>query len=565
MPRTKTTTTKKTRASAANHGTNEDSDAELSLEELKALPLETLRLKCQHLRRLTTGNRKALAERVYGHYHPIRIDPPPHIDIGDDDTLPYDETPPADEPADLEDHGEQSSDEGGNEGDNTRKNAGPTPNPDDEASAARNSTVNQVNIHEVVQAVVEKTIGEQINTMGAELGALRSLLASKNVTQKTQSTPTFVNSPTAPTATRTSPRKRKADDVNNSAKRSRQTTTTTTTRTTANSSSSSTNNNSKFNYSFPITFTTGNQPSDTVSTTKNRFRLPPIDKKFLDAIEKGEYVDFEKMKKKKTDIKSREANRTDYDLKVNEGSNDTTLSLKKSKRDTISNFNDWMAVWNYFLQARLHFKPDEAYQLFKYQQHITDFSKLYKFEAVKAYDIDFRYLIANQNADHRDDWTAFWDIQNSELKNLHLVDNPKPPPQCYNCSEKGHVSSDCPKPSKKSNKNNSGSNSNTFAHYNYSQSASAYPTYYPPPTPPNVPPPQQKHNTNPSTPATLDTNDTSNYCRALNATGVCPRGFRCKWLHICNWCRKPQHGGAVCPERQPNQTSTVFRGQNQGP
>ena len=40
-----------------------------------------------------------------------------------------------------------------------------------------------------------------------------------------------------------------------------------------------------------------------------------------------------------------------------------------------------MAVWNDFLHARLHFHPEEAYELLKYQKHITDFSKLYKFEA----------------------------------------------------------------------------------------------------------------------------------------------------------------------------------------
>ena len=298
------------------------------------------------------------------------------------------------------------------------------------------------------------------------------------------------------------------------------------------------------------------------SSTRNRFRLPPIDKKFLDAIEKGDYVDFEKMKKKRLDMKSREANKTDYDLKVNEHSSDTTLSLKKSKRDSINNFTEWMSVWNDFLHARLHYKPHEAYELLKYQKYITDFAKIYKFEAIKAYDIDFRNTIANQKADPPEERTAFWDQQSTELKNVHLVDNPKPPPQCYNCTEKGHVSSDCPKPQK--NKNNQSKNNNTT---NYQSQSNYYPQnvpsvaynpFYPPPTPPTNHTLPRNPNRPPtsSAPQELDVNNTDDYCRGLNATGTCTRGFRCKWLHYCNRCKEPDHGGIACTKH----TSTRFRG-----
>ena len=298
------------------------------------------------------------------------------------------------------------------------------------------------------------------------------------------------------------------------------------------------------------------------SRTRNQFRLPPIDKKFLDDIEKGEYVDFEKMKKKRLDMKSREANKTDYDIKINEHSSDSTLSLKKSKRDSINNFTEWMAVWNDFLHARLHFKPHEAYELLKYQKYITDFAKIYKFEAVKAYDIDFRYTIANQKADPPEERTAFWDQQNNELKNAHLIDNPKPPPQCYNCNEKGHVSSECPKQKKQNSNNQSKNNNNTSYHSNYYPQyvpSMTYPSFYPPPTPPTNQTPPGNPNRPPtsSAPSTLDINNTEHYCRGLNATGVCPRGFRCKWLHYCNKCKEPEHGGIQCTKH----TSTRFRGE----
>ena len=221
-----------------------------------------------------------------------------------------------------------------------------------------------------------------------------------------------------------------------------------------------------------------------------------------------------------------------------------------------------MAVWNDFLHTRLHFRPEEAYELLKYQKHITDFSKQYKFEAVKNYDIDFRHHIANQQSESPADRTVFWDQQNSELKNQLLVDNPKPPPHCYNCTEKGHVSADCPNPPKKQNshKNTNIGNYNTPPFVN---SMPGPPHTYPPYFTPVPPTTHATHNqagqsnsASNNTPATLDRNDVTNYCRALNATGACPRGFRCRWLHMCNKCKHPDHGGIQCK----NHTSTPFRG-----
>ena len=261
------------------------------------------------------------------------------------------------------------------------------------------------------------------------------------------------------------------------------------------------------------------------------------------------------MKKKKAGSKSREANCTDYSLKVREETAETNLSLKKSKKEIISNFNEWMAVWNDFLHARLHFRPNEAYELLKYQKHITDFSKLYKFEAVRNYDIDFRYLIANQKSEPHSNRTAFWDQQNIELKNQLLVDNPKPPPSCYNCSEKGHVSSDCPNPPKKS-QSQKGNHSNSGSHSHlHLPPTPATPYWNFQPTPP-LPTMHNQPSSSTSAPSTLDRNDVSNYCRALNSTGACPRGFRCRWLHHCNKCKEYGHGGIQCK----NHTSAPFRG-----
>ena len=60
-------------------------DEVLTVDQLAKLSLEVLRLKCQDLGVLTTGKRIDLAERIHDKHHPTTIDPPPSIDIGDDD------------------------------------------------------------------------------------------------------------------------------------------------------------------------------------------------------------------------------------------------------------------------------------------------------------------------------------------------------------------------------------------------------------------------------------------------------------------------------------------------
>ena len=550
MVKTKQTKATGTRGRPSKRGANDDIN--LTVDQMSKMSLEVLRLKCQDLKLLTTGKRNQLAERIYEHYHPTAIDPPPEVPLGDDEVQESEETVAYNmTQSDLEESSENDDAEDSGAHAKRRNNGNDrdtTPDPEEEQPQPQ-----RTNLQEIIQAVVESSVGEEVRTMNAQIQAFHSLLTSMKAQQPT---PTFI-----PQSKRTSPTKRRADsdDRRDGTKRPR--TTSKTAKTNKNSDSgagesssrSSTTGNSKSGTSLSYFL-----PPITQNAPRNRFRIPAIDKKFIEPIEKGEYVDFDKMKKKRADAKSREANRTDYNLKLHEETSDTTLSLKKSKKDIINNFTEWMAVWNDFLHTRLHFHPDEAYELLKYQKHITDFSKQYKFEAVKNYDIDFRRLVSNEKSYPPSERTAFWDQQNTELKNLLLVDNPKPPPHCYNCTEKGHVSADCPNPSKKQNSNKNNHSGNYYNPNPMPMPTANYPAYYPPtiPTPPVMQNQQPKSGPT-SNPVTLDRNDTSNYCRALNATGACPRGFRCRWLHICNRCKQDDgHGGRDCK----NHTSTAFRG-----
>ena len=391
-----------------------------------------------------------------------------------------------------------------------------------------------------------------MKTLAAQMDAFRSQLTAIKTKQQPQPTLISTSSPTSATAKRSSPRKRKSTDGNDdsSAKRSKQ----------SGSASAGTksgvSNNAGMNYFITNSNLTSSPHTSNTSVRpgKSKFRLPAISKTFIEQIQKGEYVDFDKMKAKKANSKSRESNHSEYNLRINESTNESTLQLKKSKKETVNTFNEWMKVWNDFLHTRLHFHPDEAHLLLTYQKHITDFASLYKFEAVRDYDIDFRNTIANQRNDSDEERTVFWDQVSVELKNLDLSDHPKPPPHCYNCNEKGHMSSECQKPSKKQNK------TATQQHY--------APAVYAPYPMPSTPPSTQQHQPNrqkqsstynaTNVPANLDIKDVSNYCRGLNGQNACQRGFRCRWYHLCNKCGEQGHGGIVCPNT--NRTSTQFHG-----
>ena len=532
-----------------------DEVSALTVDQLANLTREVLILRCQELKIFHKKlNKQQLAERIYAAYHPAKINPPPVVDIGDElqepgesvDTVAY-----ANEDADANNDGDDGDKSGSSTSSNSSSSSSSSESEDSDAkSRKRKRTVTKVNLQEMIQNVMENTIGEEVRTITAQVNALQSEVSAVKGRNNTPAATSRPVTPATPTLVNSSPRKRKSGDHDgSSSKRSRSSSSSS-----SRQKSASSNSGMRYSSSYPVgaDFSASRQLGQ-----KNRFRLPAMEKKYLDSIEKGKYVDFDRLKKKKLDSKSRDTNRTEYDLKVNENTRDTTLCLKKSKRDVISTPLEWMAVWCDYLHARLHFRPHEAYELFKYQKHMIDFFGSYKFEAVKAYDIDFRNLIANQRSEPQEERTAFWDQQNTELKNLHLVDHPKPPPQCYNCSEKGHVSNECTKPSKKqSQSKNSFNNHSTITAPTYTFPSA----YYPPPPPPPQPRPQ-KQNGATAPPAVLDKNNREHYCRGFNSQGECRRGIRCRWLHQCNKCTQEGHGGIACD----NFTTTQFRGPQQGP
>ena len=151
-------------------------DFELTVAEWKKLSTEVLRLKCQDLNLITTGRSADLAQRLYDRFHPVELNPPVDIDLGDeeanqtentisDDTLPYDDD---EEEYDDPPFPQEEAQSGENNGENSTRNGAN-------------------NMMEMIQTVVENSLqgwAEERQLMEAQVKALRSKIENMDRQQK---------------------------------------------------------------------------------------------------------------------------------------------------------------------------------------------------------------------------------------------------------------------------------------------------------------------------------------------------------------------------------------------
>ena len=188
-------------------------------------------------------------------------------------------------------------------------------------------------------------------------------------------------------------------------------------------------------YSFSAKMAANNYSSLPVST--NSYRVPPVKREHLKTIRKREFMCFNKLKPKKLNLKSLEESQGIDQVEMRYDSVKDTLKLSTKETDKVRTYSEWMVVWNIFTQAHLHFHPEDSHNLFSYQKIVTRFSAKYTFEAVYAYDIDFRNLISSEGHLPPHERQARWMEVNEELVDINLRDNRKPDPQCFQCGQKG--------------------------------------------------------------------------------------------------------------------------------
>ena len=307
---------------------------------------EVLRLKCQDLNLITTGKNAELAQRLFDKYHPIVPNPPILVDIGDeedqltgtDDTIRYGDDG-AEDPLFPNDNNQEQRDEL-----RERLPEERTEEDEQEAGTEHEIRISKTKFLEMIQTVVENSLqgwNEEHQLMDAQVKALRSKLEVMDRHQR-DANPRTTSAGNSNSATR--PATANQNTANNQNNNTRSTADPSTSRAhTGNQQSTSTNANGactttqgKFvHFDSPVNPNTNNS-----RRSRNPFRVAALDAKVIAAIENGDYVDFDKVKKKKLDEKSKEQSATGMAIKIKEHYTEegTTLSLNKAKKDMINSF-----------------------------------------------------------------------------------------------------------------------------------------------------------------------------------------------------------------------------------
>ena len=86
----------------------------------------------------------------------------------------------------------------------------------------------------------------------------------------------------------------------------------------------------------------------------------------------------------------------------------------------IDRYATWQFAWNRYMQTMLYFQPDMFFELFTYQQIISTIARTHRFDAVYAYDREFRLQIAAQKPVPPEQRTAKWTVKSMHLAGQHL-------------------------------------------------------------------------------------------------------------------------------------------------
>ena len=312
-------------------------------------------------------------------------------------------------------------------------------------------------------------------------------------------------------------------------------------------------------------------PLPVAPTVRNPFPIPSLLQRDLLAIQKGDYVDFDKIKPKKWGERHNEDSEDGFGvtMTVVEDNGDGTESIrfKKKSETKIENFPEWLEVWNKFMAARLHFHPTEQADLMFYQRSITHLARRYKFSAVYNYDIDFRRKMAGERfLGDPLDRTVFWGVENVEMKNENLFGEHLPPVYCYNCHTKGHLTHKCTKPFSGGG-NGPNAPYNAYGHQeeqmymqypNYSQQGPRRGNFrqqnqfqgqarsqIQQASGPRFRNPRPATGNGPPTAGNINGRG-SGFCNTWNHRGFCWRGQTCRFRHVCNRCQEDNHGGINC-------------------
>ena len=217
-----------------------------------------------------------------------------------------------------------------------------------------------------------------------------------------------------------------------------------------------------------------------------------IDPNLIHKIEKGEFVELEKLLPKEKTSRNGEENRLEW-VQRDGG----TFLCQAQKDNKISSFCRWEQAFRAYATIYCRANPHRSKDIWKYITVINTAASSYVWENVYNYDITFRHLMAfNPNCS--------WAVTNNQMWNLSMKD---PIPRNYRSGMYGHFGGG-------SYVNNRGSNGNTSHN------------------------PMQVRRNKPD------------YCWNFNKGVPCKFGAKCKFIERCKYCDSPSHGVNACVKLQ---------------
>ena len=291
--------------------------------------------------------------------------------------------------------------------------------------------------------------------------------------------------------------------------------------------------------------------------------MPPIPPKFITAIQKGEWVNFQHLY---SALVHAGLTKPGFSITLDDNSQTSTPSLSvvsksvEERKEKIRNLAAWLHTWNTYMEVFLIFRPDMVSQLLAYQQYITLLARTYFVDNWLAYDSGFRLKRANNPS-------LRWDVEDNQLYITYLRTAPVLASSslpvtssdtsnsrsssssqssslshitCFNCGKFGHKIADC----RYALRNQQSLSGASGTQPNYMASGPTYPDYTQ--THQAFPAPQRSPMRNQQR-----AGDSSGFCFDWNNGVPCQPG--CRRDHRCSHCKELGHPRCRCKKYPPNQ------------
>ena len=293
----------------------------------------------------------------------------------------------------------------------------------------------------------------------------------------------------------------------------------------------------------------------------NPFLPPSIKVSILKKIYRREFVDFEELLP--GNQTSSALAKHESCISIDKRSHTLKFDKDKVKNEKVDSFSKWLLAWNSFLQAHLHYHPEDYYNLMTYQKLFCQLVNKYRFDACASYDRYFRLSMANQQTLSADLRSVSWVSICEEYRAMYLIDNPLP--HCFTCKSKGHFAQNCP--DKKTTQSDTPQNptvTTVGSHTNFRKSRTQsfqnssgfqqqpqqvrFPQFH------IQPQQQQQQQFQPVQQQQQQRPALVKPCYRYNGSGQCAKP-PCQFLHICSICFRDSHPAKDCYA----QSSSVFR------